>query len=54
MTEEKLKIWTKNEDNVQRVVEGFFASQTKVAFFMAGIPGSGKTEYVEELKTGIS
>lgn len=49
MTEEDAKAWVKNKANQDKVVAKFFKdfkpAKSKQAFFMAGIPGSGKTEF---------
>ena len=48
MTEEQAKAWVKDKINQQAVVDRFFADyppqREHMAFFMAGIPGAGKTE----------
>ena len=50
MTEAELNDWISNKNNLKKVVERFFAEQSKWAIFMAGIPGAGKTEFVKQLK----
>ena len=51
MTEEDAKNWVKDKTNQNLIVSKFFEdhepSKIKLAFFMAGIPGSGKTEFAE-------
>jgi len=51
MDEGKAKQWVKDKANQARVVELFFEknkpTDSRVAFFMAGIPGAGKTEFAE-------
>jgi len=51
VTEEQAKQWVKNKTNQSKVVDLFFETNkpvsTKTAFFMAGIPGAGKTEFTE-------
>ncbi len=51
MTEEEAKQWVKDKDNQDKVAAKFFkrhkTSKTKTAFFMAGIPGAGKTEFTQ-------
>jgi predicted kinase len=51
MTEDEAKQWVKSKANQARVVELFFENnkptKSKTAFFMAGIPGAGKTEFAE-------
>jgi len=51
MTEEEAKSWAKNKTNQDAVVKAFFSANkptaVKIAFFMAGIPGAGKTEFTE-------
>lgn len=51
MTEEEAKKWVKNKDNQEIVVKKFFNDypphKSKLAFFMAGIPGAGKTEFAQ-------
>lgn len=48
MTEEQAKVWAKDKINQQTVVDRFFTDypprREHMAFFMAGIPGAGKTE----------
>jgi len=49
MTEEEAKTWVKNKANQNKVVRQFFKdnkpTKSKIVFFMAGIPGAGKTEF---------
>jgi hypothetical protein len=49
MTEEEAKSWVKDKTNQDQVVQQFFKdnkpTKSKIAFFMAGIPGAGKTEF---------
>ena len=51
MTEEEAKDWVKNKANQDKVVRQFFKdnkpTEGKIAFFMAGIPGAGKTEFTD-------
>ncbi len=51
MSEDEAKEWVKDKANQQMVVDRFFSdykpAETKLAFFMAGIPGAGKTEFAE-------
>jgi predicted kinase len=51
MDETEAKQWAKDKANQAKVVESFFEknkpTSSKVAFFMAGIPGAGKTEFAE-------
>lgn len=51
MNEVEAKKWVKDKENQDKVVKRFFddypPSKTKIAFFMAGIPGAGKTEFAE-------
>lgn len=51
MTEAEAKEWVKDKANQDAVVRRFFEDhpphQRKMAFFMAGIPGAGKTEFAE-------
>lgn len=51
MTEEEAKKWVKNNVNQDIVVKKFFKDyppqKNKLALFMAGIPGAGKTEFAE-------
>lgn len=51
MSEDDAKAWVKNRANQDVVVRKFFndfrPGKTKIAFFMAGIPGAGKTEFAE-------
>jgi len=51
MTVENAKAWVKDKINQDKVVEEFFKDypphKKKMAFFMAGIPGAGKTEFAE-------
>ncbi|MYB40237.1 AAA family ATPase [Candidatus Saccharibacteria bacterium] len=50
MTEADINDWIGDKKNLGKVVEDFFNDQPKLAFFMAGIPGAGKTEFVDNLK----
>ncbi len=49
MTEENAKRWVKDKANQNKVAQSFFGkhnpAKVKVVFFMAGIPGAGKTEF---------
>lgn len=51
MNENEAKEWVKVKENREKVVAQFFKDfppvNTKLAFFMAGIPGAGKTEFAE-------
>lgn len=51
MSEEEAKKWVKDKTNQDKVVRLFFKkykpNKSKIAIFMAGIPGAGKTEFVE-------
>lgn len=51
MDEEEAKKWVKDKHNQQFVLGKFFDTykhtNSKIAFFMAGIPGAGKTEFAE-------
>lgn len=51
MNEDEAKKWAKQKSNQKQVLDTFFNSYTpsnnKIAFFMAGIPGAGKTEFAE-------
>ena len=51
MTEAEAKRWAKDKTNQDAVVKRFLEDhpphQRKLAFFMAGIPGAGKTEFAE-------
>lgn len=51
MNEEEAKKWVKNKTNQDAVVKKFFKDylphKNNLAFFMAGIPGAGKTEFAE-------
>lgn len=51
MTEDEAKKWVKDKSNQAKVLKQFFSdfpgTDVKVAFFMAGIPGAGKTEFAE-------
>lgn len=53
MSEDQAKQWVKNKDNQQKVVSACIARDQpdtlKLAIFMAGIPGAGKTEFVRGL-----
>jgi len=53
MTEDEAKSWAKNKENQHRVIAaciGDHPRADKLAIFMAGIPGAGKTEFVHGLK----
>jgi predicted ABC-type ATPase len=58
MTEEEAKAWVKDKTNQKKVIEEFFARDkprsAKVAFFMAGIPGAGKTEFTQNALKEVS
>lgn len=58
MTEDEAKIWVKNKDNLEKAVRHFFEdyppSQSNLAFFMAGIPGAGKTEFAENTINSVT
>jgi predicted ABC-type ATPase len=51
VNEDQAKQWVKDKLNQQKFLATFFQqhqpSQHKVAFFMAGIPGAGKTEFAQ-------
>jgi len=51
MTEDEAKQWVKHKDNQNKVVQEFFKANKptrgKIALFMAGIPGAGKTEFTQ-------
>lgn len=51
MNEDKAKKWAKNKNNQEKFLKAFFKDypphKRKLAFFMAGIPGAGKTEFAE-------
>ena len=51
MTEDEAKQWIKDKTNQNKVIDLFFehnkATKSRTAFFMAGIPGAGKTEFAE-------
>lgn len=58
MNEEESKHWVKNKTNQAKVVTSFFnrnePRKNKIAFFMAGIPGAGKTEFAENARKAIT
>lgn len=51
MNEDQAKDWAKDKTNQNKVVAAFFKDNAphegKLAIFMAGIPGAGKTEFTE-------
>ena len=51
MDVEQAKDWAKNKANQETTLQAFFRDNKpkkgKIAFFMAGIPGAGKTEFTE-------
>ena len=53
MDETSAKKWVKDKKNQSAVLAQFFKDFThtdsKIAFFMAGIPGAGKTEFAEQV-----
>ncbi len=56
MNENRAKAWVKNKANQQKVINscvGRDPRAAKLAFFMAGIPGAGKTEFVEGLQGSL-
>jgi len=55
MTEEDAKKWAKDKANQLKVIQSCIMDcnnlrNAKIAIFMAGIPGAGKTEFVRNLK----
>lgn len=53
MDEDKAKLWVKDKENQQKVIAsaiGMNPRKDKLAFFMAGIPGAGKTELAKGLQ----
>ncbi len=53
MTEDEAKKWVKNKVNQQKVIAeciGDNPHTSKLAIFMAGVPGAGKTEFVRGLQ----
>lgn len=53
MNEEQAKLWVKDKENQKRVIEACIGQDPradKLAFFMAGIPGAGKTEFAKGLQ----
>lgn len=53
MTEDAAKKWASNKNNQQKVTRlsvGTSPRRDKLAYFMAGIPGAGKTEFVKGLQ----
>ncbi|MEK9196067.1 MAG: zeta toxin family protein, partial [Patescibacteria group bacterium] len=57
MSEEDAKKWVKSKVNQDKVVRQFFKDhkphKNKLAFFMAGIPGAGKTEFAQNTINSI-
>ena len=57
MDEEQAKSWVKDKANQQRVIDSILkttpAKKTKLAIFMAGIPGAGKTEFVQNSRSEV-
>ena len=53
MDETSAKKWVKDKKNQSTVLTKFFKdfphTDSKIAFFMAGIPGAGKTEFAEQV-----
>jgi predicted ABC-type ATPase len=53
MDEDQAKAWVKVKENQKRVIDACLKKhsprKSKVAIFMAGIPGAGKTEFVRNL-----
>lgn len=51
MSEEDAKKWVKDKANQRRVISRFYEDyppkQGRICYFMAGIPGAGKTEFAE-------
>lgn len=49
MTEQEAKKWAKNKANQDKVIKDIFKTykpnKSNIAFYLAGIPGSGKTEF---------
>lgn len=56
--ETKAKAWVKNKENQRFVIKKLFNEypplKNKLAFFMAGIPGSGKTEFAQNTINSVS
>lgn len=53
MNEDQAKAWAKHKDNQAKVIKacvGDNPRSDKLAFFMAGIPGAGKTEFAKGLQ----
>lgn len=53
MDEEQAKKWVKDKNNQQKVIQASVGTKPradKLAFFMAGIPGAGKTEFAKGLQ----
>jgi len=57
MNEEQAKAWVKDKQNQRKVINACLKKhkprKTKVAIFMAGIPGAGKTEFVRNMKPDL-
>ncbi len=58
MNSDGAKKWVKHKSNQDAVVKQFFRDypphKKKLAFFMAGIPGAGKTEFAENTINSVS
>ena len=53
MDENQAKAWVKYKENQQKVIDACIGADPrsdKLAFFMAGIPGAGKTEFAKGLQ----
>ena len=52
MNEEDIKNWTKLHKNqiVEALLKRYSVEESKLAIFMAGIPGAGKTELATALR----
>ena len=49
MDSQKIIAWLESNKNLDNTVDRFFDERTRVAIFMAGIPGAGKTELVRRM-----
>ena len=58
MTSDEIKKWVKDKTNQDEIVKQFFKQhppqKKKLAFFMAGVPGAGKTEFAENTINSVS
>lgn len=53
MEPQKVRDWLKEDKNLDKTLDRFFDEQFRLAIFMAGIPGAGKTELVRRMSPAV-